>query len=150
VRSLIVTIRLIVSHIRQTRADVGHPRERLQRNKTASGGDLGEAMLMRIADDEGDAFEGGDFLRSTLRVTSGDQNTGRGIDAMHTANGGTRILIGGGGYGAGVEDDDFGFGSRVGSQQSVPGQLTLDRCAIGLSSATTEVFYIETSHESII
>ena len=124
--------------------------QRTKRNEPITGGDLGKAMLVRIAHHERNAIEGGDLLGSALRIASGDEDAGRRVGAMNAADGRTRILIGGRGDGAGVQYNEFGFRRRAGSRQTAIGQLALNRRAVGLGGATSEVFYKETAHGSII
>lgn len=64
---------------------------------------------MRVADHQRNPFEGGDFLGSALRITSGHNDAGAWIGAMDAADGSTRILVSRRGYGAGVQDNEFGF-----------------------------------------
>ena len=75
-------------------------------------------MFVRIADDQADARKRRDFLGSALRITAGNQDLRIGILAMNAADGGAGILIGGRGYGAGVENDDLGFVGGVGSRSN--------------------------------
>ena len=62
-------------------------------------------MLVRIADHLGYAGQGGDLLWSALRVAAGDHDLRIRIFAMNAADGGPGVLISGGSYGAGVEDN---------------------------------------------
>ena len=89
-----------------------------QRDEAVSGGDLSQTMLVRVADDERNAVEGGDLLRGTLRIAAGNNDSGSGIRAMDAPDRRPCILIRGRGDGAGVQDDDFGFGRRAGPRQS--------------------------------
>ena len=52
--------------------------------------------------------KGGNFFGSALRVTSGDDELAAGVLAVNAADGGTGVLVGCGGDGAGVEHDDLG------------------------------------------
>ncbi len=124
--------------------------QRAKRDEAISGGDLGKAMLVRIADDERDAFEGGNLFGRALCIASGNNDLRGGIRTMDAPDGGTGILIGRRGYGTGVQDDDFGGSRRGGSRQTALGQLAFDGRTVGLGGATTEVFNIETAHRSII
>jgi len=101
---------------------------------------------MRVADDLGYAGKRGDFLGRALRVAAGDDDLTIGVFAMHTADGGARILIGGGGYGAGIEDDDFRRGRRQSTLHPELAELALDGRAIGLSRPASEVLYVKGSH----
>ena len=57
---------------------------------------------------------------------------------MNAADGGTRVLIGGGGYCAGVQDNHFGVHGSGGAFHATVEQLTLDGCAIRLGRAASE------------
>ncbi len=71
--------------------------------------DFGELMFVRVADHSGYARQRGDFFGSALGVASGDNNFCQRILALHAANGGAGILIGGIGDGAGIQDDEVGL-----------------------------------------
>ena len=68
---------------------------------------------MRIADDPGDAFERGDFFRSALGVTAGDNNARAGIGAMDLPDGIAGLRIGRSRDRAGVQHHDIGSGVIV-------------------------------------
>ena len=63
-------------------------------------------MLVRIADYQTDARQNCDLFWSALGVASGDNDFGFGILPADTANCSASILIGTGGYGAGIQDND--------------------------------------------
>src|ERR1022692_1640751 len=69
---------------------------------------------------------------------------------MNAADGCTRILVGRGGDGAGVQDDDFRLDGRGGALQSAGEQLALDSGAIGLGRAASEVLDMIGRHQAII
>ena len=69
---------------------------------------------------------------------------------MNAADGGTRVLIGRRGDGAGVQDDDFGFCGGGGALQPAVEQLALDGGAIGLGRAASEVLDMISRHKAII
>jgi len=69
---------------------------------------------MGISDDQGDAFDGGEFLGGALGVAAGDEDAGLGMVAMEFANGLAHFIVGGGGDGAGVEHDQAGIGGGGG------------------------------------
>ena len=100
---------------------------------------------MGVADHGGNAGEGGDFLRSALRITSGDDDFCQGILAFNAADGGPRVLIRSVGDGAGVENDEIGLGGRSMSQPT-RFELAFERGAIGLRGAAPEVFYVVGGH----
>ena len=62
--------------------------------------DFGKLVLVGVADYGGDAWKGGDLFGSALGVASGDDDFGQRVLALHATNGGTCVLIGGGGNGA--------------------------------------------------
>ncbi len=61
---------------------------------------------------------------------------------MNAANGGAGVLIGGRGNGASVEDDDFGLAGGASALQAAIEQLALNRCAVGLGGAASEVLHM--------
>ena len=89
-----------------SRADVRGPKSELR----SPACDFRQPMLVRVPDHRGHTGQSGDFFRRALRVAAGDHDLGFGILAMNAAHGGAGVLIGGGSYRAGVEDDDSGFG----------------------------------------
>src|ERR1700752_2060173 len=101
---------------------------------------------MRIADDLGDAGDGGVFLGGALGVASGDDDLGVGILAVDAADGGAGIVIGGGGDGAGIEHDEFGAGGGGRARESLLLKLALDRGAVGLGGAASEILDVESCH----
>ena len=107
---------------------------------------LRQQMLVRIADDLGDAADGGDFFGGALGVASGDDDLGVGILAVDAADGGTGIVIGGGGDGAGIEYNEFGFTRSGGGIESLLLELALDRGAVGLGGAASEILDVESCH----
>jgi hypothetical protein len=72
-------------------------------------------VFVRVADYGTYTREGGDFFRGALRVTAGDHDGGIRICSMNAADGGAGMLVGGGGYGAGVQHNDAGLGWFVGA-----------------------------------
>ncbi len=125
-------------------------RNRIRRDQPAGGGQFAEAMLVRVAHHQRDAVDGGDFLGGALRIASGNQDAGSGVQAMNAPDGRTRVVIGRRGDRTGVQHHDLGLGRGGGTRQSLIGQLAFNGCAIGLGGAAPEVFYIETAHGSII
>jgi len=105
---------------------------------------------MRIADDKLDSGNGGNFVRRSLRVTSGDQNLRFGIFAMDATDGSAGVLIGGCGHGAGVENNDLRVVRRAGTLQSAVEQLPLDRGSVGLRSPASEILNVVGRHSLII
>ena len=72
------------------------------------GNKIGDARFMGISNDEGDSFESGEFFGRALGITPGDENAGIGAFAMDAADHLADFIVGGGSYGAGVEDDEVG------------------------------------------
>ena len=105
---------------------------------------------MRIADNQFDAGDGGDFLRGALRVTSGNQDLRIGILAMNAADGGARVLVGRRRHRAGVENNHLRVIRRSGALQAAVQQLPLDGSAVGLCSPAPEVFNVISRHRIII
>ena len=69
---------------------------------------------------------------------------------MNAPDGGAHVLVGRGGYRAGVQDDEFGLYGSSGALQSAIEQLPLNRCAVGLRSAASEVLDMISRHLIII
>jgi hypothetical protein len=62
-----------------------------------------------IADDEGDTGKGGEFFGGALGVAAGDDDFCGRVGGMEFTDGVAGLGVGGGGDGAGVEDDDVGL-----------------------------------------
>ena len=69
---------------------------------------------------------------------------------MDAAYGGTGILIGGRGNGAGVKNNDLSLCGGVGPRESVIQQLAFDGCSIGLGRAASEILHMIGRHSLII
>jgi catechol 2,3-dioxygenase-like lactoylglutathione lyase family enzyme len=106
---------------------------------------LSELMFVRIANHAGHAGQGRDFFRGTLGVASGDDDLGVGILALHAADGGAGVLVGGGCYRARVEDDHVCIGGGSPGQPALL-ELALQGSAIRLGGAAAEVFYMKGGH----
>ena len=125
--------------------------QRAKRDKAISGGDLGKAMLVRIADDERDAFEGGNLLGRALRIASGNND----LRAEGLARWMRRMAARASWSAEEVTVQVFktttsAAAAVAGSRQTALGQLAFDGRTVGLGGATTEIFNIETAHRSII
>jgi hypothetical protein len=70
-------------------------------------GDFCELMLVGIADHLRDTWHCGDLLGGSLSIATGHHNLAVGIFTVNAADDGARVLIGGGGYRAGVENHDL-------------------------------------------
>ncbi len=69
---------------------------------------------------------------------------------MNAPDGGAGVLVGGGGYGAGVEDNDSGIGRLVGALQPLLLELTLNGRAVRLGGAASKIFHVESCQASIL
>lgn len=76
--------------------------------------DIGEVEFVGVADDVVHTGQGGDLFRGTLGVAAGDDDLAAGILPANTTDGGAGVLIGGGGDGTGVEDNELGGVGSVG------------------------------------
>jgi len=99
-----------------------------------------------IADDPGDAGKRGQFFGGALGVAPSDNEADGGVGGVKLANGVAGLRVGGGGYRAGVEDDDVGGTERRGGGVTGVEQLALDGGAIGLRGAAAELFDKEGRH----
>ena len=69
---------------------------------------------------------------------------------MNAPDGGAHVLVGRSSDRAGVQDDDFGLDGSASALQSTIEQLPLNRCAVGLRSAASEVLDVVGCHVLII
>jgi len=106
---------------------------------------FGQLVFVGVANDATDAGQGGDFRGSTLSVTSGDDDFSQRILALHAADGGAGILIGGMRNRAGVQDYEVGVG-RGGAGQAAGFELAFERGAVGLGGAASEIFDVVSAH----
>jgi hypothetical protein len=81
-----------------------------------------------------------------LRVAAGDDDLRGGIYGVELADGVASLGIGGGGYGASVQD--YYVGSTWGICQGAAAieELAFDGGAVGLGGAATELFDVESGH----
>ena len=102
-------------------------------------------VFVGVANYGGYAGECGDFMGSALGITSGDDDFGVWILPLDAADGGAGILIGGGGDGAGVQQNQVGL--RGGSvSEAASFELALEGGAIGLGGAAAKVFDVVGGH----
>lgn len=66
-------------------------------------------VFMRISDDRCDTRQAGNLLRCALRIAAGHDDLAGRIVTPQAPYRGTRVLVGGGGYGAGIQHHDAGF-----------------------------------------
>ena len=102
---------------------------------------IGNRILVRIADDQSHAGQSGDFLRRALRVAAGDDDARLGLRAMDAADGLAKLVVGGRGDGAGVQDDEVGVGKIVGGAETARSEPGFEGGPIGLRSAASERLY---------
>lgn len=112
--------------------------------------DFGQLVLVGVADDLRHAGQRGEFFGRALCVATGDHDAGLGIFAVYPANGSAGVLVGGSGYGAGIQHDNLSFRQLGGAIESSLLELTLDGGAIGLGRATTKILYVKTRHDTIV
>jgi hypothetical protein len=108
--------------------------------------DLRQPVLVGVANYLTHTGQCCNLLGRTLGVTPGDHDLTVRILTTNAADGGSGVAIGGSGDRAGVQHDDFGFGCMISAQQSALTELALDRGAVRLGGAATEVFYIKAGH----
>jgi hypothetical protein len=99
-----------------------------------------------IADDPGDAWEGGEFFGSALGVAAGDDEAGRGILGVKLANRVACLSVGGSGYRARVENNDGGRCWIGRGSAATIEELAFDSGAIGLRGAAAELLDVEARH----
>src|ERR1700747_1313415 len=100
-------------------------------------------MFVRITHNQGNTRESRDFLRSPLRVTSGNHDSALGIFPLDAANGRPRVRLGGSGHRAGVQNHNAGLTSGCGPNEPLLAELLLDGGAVGLGGAASEIFYVK-------
>ena len=105
---------------------------------------------MGVADHPFDAGQGGEFVRGALGVAAGHQDAGPGILAVHAADGLADVVVGGGGDGAGVEDDQVGGGALGRGVQPLGGEQRFQSRAIRLRGPAAEIVDKICPHNSII
>jgi CheY-like chemotaxis protein len=69
---------------------------------------------------------------------------------MHAAYGGTRILIRGRSYCAGIEDDNFRIGRLRSTFQPTLLELAFESGTVCLSRPATKILYVESRHSTIV
>ena len=101
---------------------------------------------MRIAYDQRHSFDGGEFLRGALSVTTGDQDARLGMVAMHAAHSLTNFVVGSGGHGAGVKNDQPSIAGAGGGRKSFGRETRFDGGSIGLRGSAAEILDPEPFH----
>jgi hypothetical protein len=112
----------------------------------AAGNESGDLRFVRISYYQRHAFDACQFLRGPLRVAAGDQNASLRMVAMHAADGLADFVVGGCGYGAGVENDQAGFSGGRGGRKAFRCEAGFDGGSVGLGGSAAEVFYEKTVH----
>ena len=107
-------------------------------------------VLVGVPNNKVDSGDGGQFLRRALCITAGDDDLCLWILAFYAANCRARVLIGSGGDGAGIEDNDFGLRGGIGTRQATIAKLAFQRRAVGLGRTAAEVLHIKGRHKAII
>src|SRR5438045_1496609 len=106
----------------------------------------GDLWFVGIADDPGNARESCEFFGGALGVAPSDNQADGRVGSVKFANGVAGLCVGGGGDGAGVEDNDVGSCGRGGGGETAVKQLALDGGTIGLRGAAAELFDEESRH----
>ena len=106
-------------------------------------------VFVRIANDLGNARQGSDLSRGALCVAARNYYFASGIFAPDAANARPGILFSRGSDGAGVQHYELCIfaGSAV---ETLVQELPLNCCAIGLSCAAPEIFYVKAGHRTIL
>ena len=107
-------------------------------------------MLVRIANYQIYARERREFFGGSLCIAARDYDASFGVLAADSADRCTRILISSSRHRAGVQDHNRCLIRASGAGKSLLFELALQRGAIGLRGATTEVFYVIGRHFSIV
>ena len=107
-------------------------------------------MFVRVSHNQAYPWQCRQFLGSSLRIATGNKNPGCRALSMNATNRRTYVLIGRGCHRARIQHDHFGFPGRAGTRQSPVEQLALNRSAVRLRRAASEIFYEIRRHTSII
>lgn len=112
-------------------------------------GERRDGVLVRIADDPGDAGKRGEFFGSALRIASGGDNAGTRVLTMDAADGFAGFRVGGGCDRACVEDDDVSGDVRFGDCAALSAEALANCVGVRLRGAAPEVLDEERGHELI-
>ena len=102
---------------------------------------------MGVADDEGDAGEGGEFFWGALGVAAGDDNLAGGVGGVEFADGVASLGVGGGCDGTGVYHDHVGIGCGRGRGTATVEELALDGGAVGLGGPAAKLLDVKGGHD---
>src|ERR1700674_311976 len=103
-------------------------------------------MLVGVADDQADAGEGGNLFGGALRVAAGDYDSRFRILPTYAADRGASILVRARGDCAGIHHHHGGLRGSGGAGRPALLELAFEGCAVSLSGATAEVFYVVSGH----
>ena len=116
------------------------------RHYVARGQELRNDMLVGIPDYPGDTAQLSDFGRRTLRVAAGYQNPAARVCPMDTPDQLPNLGIRPAGHRAGVQNRHLARGDVLYLLQPRFEQLLLDRSAVGLARAASEIENLERGH----
>jgi hypothetical protein len=111
-----------------------------------SGQQVRDLALVGIPNNPLDAWEGGQFLGSALRIAACYENAAPWIQAVRMTHGLPDIVIGRRGDGASVENDEIRRGNIRHAGETPDGKLRFERGAIGLRGAAAEILHKEAGH----
>jgi hypothetical protein len=80
---------------------------------------------MRISYHPGHAGQGREFLWRALGITACNHDFCIWVFPMDASNGGAGVLVSGGSDGAGIQDNEIGFQSRIGRVKALGRQLAV-------------------------
>ena len=103
-------------------------------------------MFVRISDDEVHAWQGCDLIGGSLGVTSGHYDSGVGILAANSADGGAGILVCARCYRARIQHYNRSLRGAGGASQALLFELAFESGAIGLRGATAKILYKKSGH----
>ena len=92
----------------------------------------------------------GHILRGTLGIAASHNDFAVGINSADAANGGAGVLFSGRGYCTGIKYYVISPGGARRALQSALPELLLYSCAVSLSRAATEIFYVKAGHAPIL
>jgi hypothetical protein len=104
---------------------------------------------MRVPDHRRNPRQCRDLLRGPLRVAASNNDLRQRILPLHPPDRGSRILIGGRSHRTGVQQHNVGFLLRS-LTQTAHLELPFESGAVRLRSAASEIFYVISSHETIL
>ena len=108
--------------------------------------ELRDLRFVRVADDERNAGESGNFFGGALGITTRYEDSRGWIGGVDFADGVTGLGVSGGGDGAGVKNDDVGCGRIGRNNATLFAQLPLDGRAVGLGGTAAELLDKKSAH----